>query len=183
MVRYLLRRVPSAVRTRASGGSRPRGSSTMRAGLGPATRRTVSCGSSATAVPMPTKTPSTSARSLWRCANPAGPLMYLEWPVTVAIRPSIDWPICPTTTRSSTAPRRSGPKRSSQGCGRGQSPVRKLLGTGNQCCALPLGSSGAASSLMSSRPALPATGRCGASIPCSSVINGRSWSGDFILPY
>src|SRR3954453_1934526 len=34
------------------------------------------------------------------------------------MRPSTDWPIWPTTTRSSTAPRRSGPKILSQGGGR-----------------------------------------------------------------
>ena len=113
------RRIPSSSSTLAAGGRRPRGSSMMRAGLGPAQRRTVSKGSSATAVPMPISTASTSARSRCRCARPAGPLMYLECPVTVAIRPSIDCPICPTTTRSSIVPWRSGPNRSSQGCREG----------------------------------------------------------------
>ena len=98
------RRIPSSFSTLAAGDRRPRGSRMMRAGLGPAQRRTVNKGSSATAVPMPISTASTSARSRCRCARPAGPLMYLECPVTVAIRPSIDCPICPTTTRSSIVP-------------------------------------------------------------------------------
>ena len=102
-----------------SAASRPFGSSTTRAGCGPATRRTVSCGSSASAVPTPMTTASTSARSRCKWARPAGPLMYFEWPDSVAMRPSSDWPIWPTTTMSSDAPVRSGPNSSPQGGGRG----------------------------------------------------------------
>ena len=100
---------------------------TTRAGCVPATRRTVNCGSSAIAVPTPITTASTKARRRCKWVSPAGPLIYLEWPDSVAMRPSSDWPIWPTTTRSSTAPRRSGPKISSQGCGKGWSPARKIL--------------------------------------------------------
>ena len=50
---------------RGAAAAAPLGSMTTRAGLGPVTRRTVSCGSSAMAVPTPTTTASTSARS--RC--------------------------------------------------------------------------------------------------------------------
>ena len=65
--------------------------------------------------------------------EPGGPLMYLECPVTVAIRPSIDCPIWPTTTRSSTLPGAAGRTGLSQGWGRGPEEVRKLLGTWNHC--------------------------------------------------
>ena len=65
------RRMPSAASTRAAGGNRPFGSRTTRAGLGPSTRRTVNCGSSAIAVPTPITTASTSARSRCRWASPA----------------------------------------------------------------------------------------------------------------
>ena len=44
--------------------------------------------------------------------------------------------------RHAAVPRRSGPKRASQGCGRGSKELRNLLGTWNQLWALPLGSSG-----------------------------------------
>jgi len=47
----------------------------------------------------------------------AGPLMYFEWPDSVATRPSSDWPIWPTITQSSTVPFRSGPKTSAQARG------------------------------------------------------------------
>src|SRR5262245_12948616 len=49
------------------------------------------------------------------------------------MRASIDWPHCPTTTRSSITPRRSGPKMSSQGagngCGKEPSSRRNVAGT------------------------------------------------------
>src|SRR6476661_9736195 len=45
---------------------------------------------------------------------PAGQLMYFECPEAVAIRPSSDWPIWPTITRSSTVPRHRGAKTSVQ---------------------------------------------------------------------
>ena len=154
------RRTPSSFSTLAAGGRRPRGSRMMRAGLGPAQRRTVNKGSSATAVPMPISTASTSARSRCRCARPAGPLMYLECPVTVAIRPSIDCPICPTTTRSSIVPWRSGPNRSSQGAGRGPFRARKLLGTFRHAPALPWELSGSSTSAMCSCSASQTKGRC-----------------------
>jgi len=73
----------------------------------------------------PTTTMSTSARSRCRCSMPAGQLIYFEWPVAVAMRPSSDWPTCPTITRSSTVPVRSGPNKSAQACGRGCCPLRK----------------------------------------------------------
>ena len=57
------------------GDRRPFGSSTTRAGLRPATRRTVSSGSSVTAVLTPTSTASTRARRRCRWSRPAGPLM------------------------------------------------------------------------------------------------------------
>ena len=40
--------------------------------------------------------------------------MYFECPEAVAIRPSSDWPIWPTITRSSTVPRHRGAKTSVQ---------------------------------------------------------------------
>ena len=52
----------SWLHNRALCGSRPRGSTTTRTGLGPLTRRTVSCGSSLHAVSTPTTTASTRAR-------------------------------------------------------------------------------------------------------------------------
>ena len=67
------RRAPSAASTCASSGSRPRGSITTRAGLGPSTRRTVSRGSSASAVRTPTTTASASARQRCRWRRPSGP--------------------------------------------------------------------------------------------------------------
>ena len=91
------RRTPSRRKKLRAGWQPAAGSITTRAGCGPATRRTVSCGSSASAVPTPTTTASTRARSRCRWASPAGPLMYFEWPEAVAIRPSSDWPIWPTT--------------------------------------------------------------------------------------
>ena len=69
------RRIPSAASTRAVAGNRPLGSTMTRAGLGPSTRRTVNCGSSAIAVPTPMTTASTSARRRCRWARPASPLM------------------------------------------------------------------------------------------------------------
>src|SRR5437867_12240558 len=45
---------------------------------------------------------------------------------------SIDWPRCPTTTRSSILPCRGGPKTSSQGGGRKTSSLRKHAGTAAQ---------------------------------------------------
>src|SRR5664279_2022915 len=53
--------------------------------------------------------------------------MYFECPDSVAIRPSSDWPIWPTITRSSTVPFRSGPNTSAQACGRGCCPLRNIL--------------------------------------------------------
>src|SRR6266511_1165593 len=44
------------------------------------------------------------------------------------MRASIDWPHCPTTTRSSTRPARNGPKMSSQGGGRELSGLRNVVG-------------------------------------------------------
>ncbi len=79
------------------------------------------------AVPTPTTTASTRARSRCRCTSPAGPLMYFECPDFVAIRPSSDWPIWPTITRSSTVPLRSGPNTSAQARGRGWCPPRNIL--------------------------------------------------------
>src|SRR6185295_9938462 len=55
--------------------------------------------------------------------------MYFEWPLRVAIRPSSDWPSWATTTRSSTAPLRNGPNRSSHGDGSLPQEVRKPCGT------------------------------------------------------
>jgi len=66
---------PQLTTRKVPGPSRPDGSRTTRAGLGPATRRTVNCGSSATAVPTPTTIASTRARRRCRWARPAGPLM------------------------------------------------------------------------------------------------------------
>jgi hypothetical protein len=57
-----MRRVPSAAKTRALVPRVPLGSITTRAGFGPETRRTVSCGSSARTVPAPTMTASTRER-------------------------------------------------------------------------------------------------------------------------
>ena len=58
--------------------------------------------------------------------------MYLESPVEVAIRASIDWPNCPTTTRPSIGPRRSGPKISCQGDGNSPPDARNIWGTSAQ---------------------------------------------------
>src|SRR5215475_2392687 len=109
------RRTPSSVSALAVAGSRPFGSITTRAGLGPSTSRTVSCGSSASTVPIPTTTASTSERNLCKCARPVAPLMYFECPETVAMRPSSDCPIWATTTKSSTSPVFRGPNNSVQG--------------------------------------------------------------------
>src|SRR5665213_215357 len=75
-------------------------------------------------VPTPTMTASISARSRCRCTSPAGPLIYLECPDSVAIRPSSDCPIWPTIMRSSTVPFLSGPNTFAQACGRGCCPLR-----------------------------------------------------------
>src|SRR5262249_60630189 len=45
------------------------------------------------------------------------------------MRASIDWPHWATSTRSSMAPRRNGPKISSHGCGREPMPARNVAGT------------------------------------------------------
>src|SRR5260370_8698549 len=55
-----------------------------------------------------------------------------EWSGGGGARASIDWPHWPTKTRSSMAPLRSGPKMSSQGCGKEPSPARNVFGTGAQ---------------------------------------------------
>src|SRR5262249_35963581 len=68
---------------------------------------------------------------------PAPCRMKLDCPVSVATRASIDWPHWPTKTRSSMAPLRSGPKMSSQGCGKEPSPLRNVFGTGAQDKAAP----------------------------------------------
>ena len=70
--RMVMRRTPSSAHICAEAGSLPRGSITTRAGLGPATRRTVNSGSSATAVPTPTTTASTRARRRCRWSSPRG---------------------------------------------------------------------------------------------------------------
>src|SRR6185437_357521 len=51
--------------------------------------------------------------------------MYFECPDTVAIRPSIDWPIWAITTKSSTVPVRSTSNRSSPAGGKGRAGLRK----------------------------------------------------------
>src|SRR5690349_13079570 len=63
---------------------------------------------------------------------PAGQLIYFEWPVAVAIRPSSDWPSCPTITRSSTAPLLRGPNRSAQSCGSDCCPLRNRVTKSSQ---------------------------------------------------
>ena len=78
---------------------------------------------------MPITTASTTARRRCRWASPAGPLMYFECPVTVAMRPSIDWPSWPTTTMSSIAPRRSGSNILSHGAGSAPFALRNRSGT------------------------------------------------------
>ena len=61
-------------KTRSVACSRRPGSSSTRTGCGPGTRRVVSCGSSAAAVPAPTSTASHNARSRCRCSSISGPL-------------------------------------------------------------------------------------------------------------
>lgn len=61
---------------------------TTRTGLMPDVLRTVSLGLSVDAVPAPTMTASDTARKRCRWVMPSSPLMNLEAPVTVAIRPS-----------------------------------------------------------------------------------------------
>src|SRR6516165_7264302 len=48
------------------------------------------------------------------------------------MRASIDWPHCPTSTRSSMLPRRNGPKISSHGKGREPAAARNVDGIGDQ---------------------------------------------------
>src|SRR5664279_5217635 len=84
------------------------------------------------AVPTPTTTASTRARSRCRCTSPAGPLMYFECPDSVATRPSSDWPIWPTITRSSTAPLHNGSNRSAKPCGSSCCPLRNAWRNSSQ---------------------------------------------------
>src|SRR5918997_3348200 len=78
--------------TRAVAGSRPRRSSTTRSGCRGASRpsasRTVSCGSSVSAVPDPTTTASQVARSRWTAARASGPVTQRLLPSAAATRPS-----------------------------------------------------------------------------------------------
>src|ERR1700750_1736867 len=46
------------------------------------------------------------------------------------MRASMDWPHCPTTTRSSIWPRRRGPKMCSHGGGKERLALRNVVGTG-----------------------------------------------------
>ena len=78
----------SAERILAVGGVRSWVSSAMRMGEAPDTRRTVSWGSSLSTVPTPTRTASQAARSAWESSRSRAPLIHLESPVAVAIRPS-----------------------------------------------------------------------------------------------
>ncbi len=75
-------------RTWADGGVRKRLSTTIRSGLRPPWRRAVSRGSSASTVPIPTRTASWVSRSRMTSARAASPVIHFERPVTVAILPS-----------------------------------------------------------------------------------------------
>ena len=72
-------------------------SSTIRVGEAPGTMRTVSCGSSRITVPTPTMTPSHAARSACDSRRSDSPLIHLESPVDVAMRPSSVWAYFSTT--------------------------------------------------------------------------------------
>ena len=78
-------------------GTRARGSMMTRTGLRPSHSLTVSRGLSAITVPAPTTTASTHARMRWRCSRADRPLIYRDSPVSVAMRPSSDWPSCAIT--------------------------------------------------------------------------------------
>ncbi len=81
----------TAVSTRREcGGRRSFVSNTTRIGLPPDASRTVSRGSSASAVPMPMATASWRARSAWTRARASGPVTHFEAPLRVAMRPSSD---------------------------------------------------------------------------------------------
>jgi hypothetical protein len=84
-------------KTCASGGTRSPESTTTRMGEAPGTIRTVSWGSSASTVPAPTSTASQAARMAWATRRSCGPLIHLESPPSVAIRPSSVWAYLSTT--------------------------------------------------------------------------------------
>ena len=75
----------------ASGGARRVESSTTRIGEAPGTIRTVSWGLSASTVSAPTITASQAARMAWETRRSSAPLIHLESPLLVAIRPSSVW--------------------------------------------------------------------------------------------
>ena len=76
----------SAAGARASR-TRPAGAERRRSAARPS-GRAVSCGSSASAVPMPTTTASTDARQRWASSRLSSPLIHFESPVRVATLPS-----------------------------------------------------------------------------------------------
>ena len=118
-----------SVKTRALGRTRRAGSSTTRTGLGPATRRVVSCGSSSDAVPAPTITASHSARSRCRCTSTCGPLTKSASPPCVATRPSRLWPSWPMTQPGPS------PGASSSGLSRSNSCDRRVVPGAGQAVA------------------------------------------------
>ncbi len=62
--------------------------------------------------------------------------MYFEWPESVAMRPSSDWPSCPTIIDAPSEACRSGPNRVSHGSGKGGSGADSLGNVGP--CLLPV---------------------------------------------
>src|SRR5580704_5402872 len=69
----------------------------------------------------------------------------------VAVRPSSDWPICPTTTRSSTRPARRGPKMLSQRGGASRRPERIAVSASRQPASSPASSWEVSTKLMEHR--------------------------------
>ena len=96
------------------------------------TRRTVNCGSSASAVPTPTTTASTRARSRCRCASPAAPVNVVRMSADGG-NPGVDrLAELADDDEVVDRPRRNGPKISCQGGGSEMSDFRSIRGTSAQ---------------------------------------------------